>query len=86
MSSVRAGDHPISEAEVGGTSPGAIEDQELLLDEYGLSHDGTRAARPGEPDDGRHEVENRTARSRMANNKLAKSKKCKGLGNSPRTG
>jgi hypothetical protein len=45
----RAGDHPISEAEVRRTSPGAIEDQELLLDEYGLSHDGTRAARPGEP-------------------------------------
>ena len=36
-----AGGHPISKAEVGGTSSGPIEDQELLLDEYGLSHDGT---------------------------------------------
>ena len=31
---------------VGGTSPGAIDDQELLLDNYGLSHDGTCAAGP----------------------------------------
>ena len=51
-----AGDHAITEAEVGGTSPGAIEDQELLLDEYGLSDDSTRAARPSEPDERRHEV------------------------------
>jgi hypothetical protein len=42
---------------LGGTSPRAIEDQELLLDEYGLSHDGTCAARPDEPDEGRHEVQ-----------------------------
>jgi hypothetical protein len=41
-----ARDHSISEAEVGGTSPGAIEDRELVLDEYGLSHNGTRAAGP----------------------------------------
>ena len=40
-----AGDEPVSLAEVGGASAGAIEDQELLLDEYRLSHDGTCAAR-----------------------------------------
>ena len=39
-----AGDRLISEAQVGGTSPRAIEDQELLLDEYGFSHDGTQTA------------------------------------------
>ena len=52
-----AGDEPVSLAEVGGASAGAIEDQELLLDEYRLSHDGTCAARPDEPDKGRHEVQ-----------------------------
>ena len=52
-----AGDHAISEAEVGGTSPGAIEDQQLLLDEHGLGHDGTRAARPGEPGEGRQQMQ-----------------------------
>jgi hypothetical protein len=40
-----------------GMSPGAIEDQQLLLDEHGLGRDGTRAARPVEPDDGRQEVQ-----------------------------
>src|SRR5712692_3565635 len=53
-----AGDHPISETEVGGTSPGAIENEQLLLDEYGLGHHGTRPARTGEPGDGRQEVKN----------------------------
>src|SRR4051812_34246001 len=52
-----AGDDPVSQAEVGGTSPGAIEDQELMLDEYGLSHHGRCAARPDEPDEDRHEVQ-----------------------------
>jgi hypothetical protein len=49
-----AGDHAIGGAEVGGTFPGAIEDQELLLDEHGLSHHGTRATRTGESGD-RHQ-------------------------------
>ena len=51
------GDHAISEAEVGGTSARAIQNQQLVLDEDGLSHDCTRAARTGEPGDGRQEVE-----------------------------
>jgi hypothetical protein len=42
----------------GGTSPGAIENQQLLLDEYGLGHHGTRPAWTGEPGNGRQEVEN----------------------------
>ena len=53
-----AGDHPIREAEVGGTSPGAIENQQLLLDEYGLGRHGTRLARTGEPGDSRQKMEN----------------------------
>ena len=52
-----AGDHAISEAEVGGTSPGAIENQQLLLDEHGFGHHGTRAAGTGEPGDGRQQME-----------------------------
>jgi hypothetical protein len=51
------GGPPIDLLDTTGASPRAIEDQELLLDEYGLSHDGTRAARPDEPDEGRHEVQ-----------------------------
>ena len=39
-----AGDHAISEAEIGRTPPGPIEDQELVLEEYGLGNHGTRAA------------------------------------------
>jgi hypothetical protein len=53
-----ASDHPISQTEVGGTSPGAIENQQLLLDEYGLGHHGTRPARTGEPGDSRQEADN----------------------------
>ena len=53
-----AGAHPISEAEVGGTSRGVIENRQLLLGEYGLGHYSTRLARTGEPGDGRQEVGN----------------------------
>jgi hypothetical protein len=60
---LHAGDHPISEAEVGGTSPRAIEDQELLLDDL-IQPRCWRTARPDEPD-GRHEVQKQTARSLM---------------------
>ena len=49
------GDHPINKTEVGGTSPGAIENQQLLLDEYGLGHHGTRPAQTGEPGDSRQD-------------------------------
>jgi hypothetical protein len=40
------------------TSPGTIENQQLLLDKYGLGHHDTRPARTREPGDGRQEVEN----------------------------
>jgi len=53
----RSGAHPISKAEVGGPSPGAIQNQQLLLDEYGLGHQGTRPAWTGEPGNGRQDVE-----------------------------
>ena len=52
-----AGDHAISEAEVGRPFPGAIENQQLLLDEHGFGHHGTRAAGTGEPGDGRQQME-----------------------------
>jgi len=49
-------DHAISEAEVEGTSLGAIEHQQLLLNHNGLGHHGSRSARTREPGDGRQEV------------------------------
>ena len=52
-----AGDEAISDVEVGRTCPGAIEDQQLVLDEQGLGHHGTRAAGAGEPGGGRQEME-----------------------------
>jgi hypothetical protein len=52
-----ADDNAVSETEVGGTSPGAIENQQLLLDQYGLGHHGTRPARTGEPGESRQDVE-----------------------------
>ena len=54
----QAGDHPISGMELGGTSPGTSENQQLSLDEYGLGHYGTRPARTREPGDSRQKVEN----------------------------
>jgi hypothetical protein len=73
-----AGHDAISEAEVGGTSAGAIENQQLVLDQDGLGHHRTRAARTGEPGDGRHQMEkqdNHVAHAVIVNN-LAKSTKC----------
>jgi hypothetical protein len=52
-----AGDHPISETEVGGTFPRAIEDQQLLLDENRLGHHGPGTAGAGEPGDRRQQME-----------------------------
>jgi hypothetical protein len=52
-----AGDHAISEVEVGGTSAGAIENQQLVFDQDGLGHHRTRAARTREPGDGRQRME-----------------------------
>jgi hypothetical protein len=52
-----AGDEAISEAEVGGTFPGATENQELVLDEDGLGHHGPGATGSGEPGDRRQQME-----------------------------
>src|SRR6266852_6108217 len=52
-----AGDHAIGGAEVGRTFPGAIEDQQLLLDENGFGYDSTHAAGTGESGDGRQQME-----------------------------
>ena len=73
-----AGHGAISEAKVGGTSAGAIENQQLVLDQDGLGHHRTRAARTGEPGDGRQEMEkecNQVAHAVIVSN-LAKSTKC----------
>ena len=47
----RAGDDAITEAEIGTSSPGTIEDQQLLLDEHGFSDHGTCAAGTSESGD-----------------------------------
>ena len=73
-----AGHDAISEAEVGAASAGAIENQQLVLDQDGLCHHRTGAARTGEPGDGRQEMEqqdNHVAHAVIVNN-LAKSTKC----------
>src|SRR5712691_2006665 len=56
-----AGDHSIGGAEVGRTFPGAIEDEQLLLDEHGFSRDSTHAAGTGESGDGRQQMEKQDA-------------------------
>jgi hypothetical protein len=64
-----------SEAEVGGPFPRAIEDQQLLLDENGLGHHGSGAARAGEPGDRRQQMEKQDGQIAHGphRNKLAKS-------------
>jgi hypothetical protein len=57
---------PISEAEVGGTSPGGFENQQLLLDEYGFRHHGPHAARTGKTATVARRWRTRATRSRMA--------------------
>ena len=52
-----AGDDAISEAEIRCTFPGPIEDQQLLLEEHGFGHDGTRAAGTGESGDCRQQMQ-----------------------------
>ena len=52
-----AGDDAISEAEIGCTFPGTIEDQQLVLDEHGFGDDGTHAAGTGESGDGRQQMQ-----------------------------
>ena len=69
------------------TSPGAIENQQLLLDEYGLGHHGTRPARTCEPGKGRQEVENQdgqVAHGIMLTSQRNR-KKCEQIGDSPCT-
>jgi hypothetical protein len=56
-----AGDHALAKPEARRARPGAIEDQQLLLEEQRFGHDGTHPARTGEPGDGRHEVKNQDA-------------------------
>src|SRR5712692_8261926 len=69
-----AGDHPSSEADVGGTSPGAIGNQQLLLDEYGLGYDGARSAGTGKPGDSRQEVENQGSQVAHSTNRNKRAK------------
>jgi hypothetical protein len=52
-----AGDETISEAEIRSTSPRAIQNQQLVLDEDGLGHHRPRAAWTREPGERRHKVE-----------------------------
>ena len=70
-----ARDHAVSEPQPWRTRPGAIEDQQLLLDEHGFGHDGTHAAGPGKPSDGRQHVQKKDGRARASHNqsKIAKS-------------
>jgi hypothetical protein len=51
-----AGDDAISEAEIGCTFAGTIEDQQLVLDEHGFGHHGAGAAGTGESGDRRQEM------------------------------
>jgi hypothetical protein len=76
-----AGDDTISEAEMGCTFPGTIEDHQLLLDEHGFGHDGTRAAWTGEPGDRRQQMEKKDGQIAHGHhpNKIAKSKNCSRL-------
>ena|SRR5215831_18762045 len=82
-----AGDHALAKPELRRTRPGAIEDQQLLLEEQRFGHDGTHPARTGEPSDGRHEVKNQDAQiaHRTIVNNRAKSLKCYRITDSPST-
>ena len=51
-----AGDDAIANPEPGRTRPGAIEDQQLLLETQRFGHHGMYPACTVEPDDGRHEM------------------------------
>ena len=61
-----------------GALAGAIENQQLVLDQDGLGHHRTAAARTGEPGDGRQQMQkqdNQVAHAVIINN-LAKSTEC----------
>ena len=52
-----AGDNPIGGAETGRPFSRTIEDQQLVLDEHRFGHDGTGAARTGDPSDCRNQMQ-----------------------------
>jgi hypothetical protein len=54
-----AGDHAIPEPEACLPLPGAIDDQQLLLDEHRFGDDGAHAAGSGESSDGRQHMQNK---------------------------
>jgi hypothetical protein len=60
----QAGDHPISEAEIGRPFPGPIEDQQLVLDEYGFGHHGTHTT-------GTHQSGDRCQQMQKKNGEIA---------------
>jgi hypothetical protein len=62
----QAGDHAISEAEIGRPFPGTIEDQQLVLDEYGFGDHGTRAAGTRQSGDRHQQMQKKDGRSRTA--------------------
>ena len=53
----QAGDNPIGGVEIGRPFSRTIEDQQLVLDEHGFGHDGTGAARTGDPSDCRNQMQ-----------------------------
>lgn len=53
----KAGDRAIGEAKAWRSLPRPVEDQPPLLDEHGFGHDGSHATGPGEPNDGRQDVQ-----------------------------
>jgi hypothetical protein len=61
-----AGDHAIMEPKAWRTLLGAIENQQLLLEEQRFGHHGPHAAGPSEPSDGRQHITRRTTSSRTA--------------------
>jgi hypothetical protein len=52
-----AGDDTIREAEIGRTPPGAIQDQDLVLEEYGFGNHGPRVAGTSQPGDRRQQMQ-----------------------------
>jgi hypothetical protein len=53
----QTGDNAITWTEIGRPLSRTIEDQQLVLDEYGFGHDGTGAAGTGEPGDCRQQMQ-----------------------------
>jgi hypothetical protein len=53
----QAGDHATGQTELGWTSSGPIQNQQLVLDEYGFRDNGTGAARASQPGNSRQQVQ-----------------------------